>query len=237
MLKWLNAAQRGETVPGLSGEALQRLQEYMDSWRQCAPNAMLWRDRFPAFWKAIDRSLAKTQLRLYAAPDGCIAAWDMRPGAMQTDMWRVDKLFADFLAGFHSKIALCQRRECGAYFEVSPKRNTYCSDRCGKMATSRVAKSAARHNERHRRMLRVLDFLRKLRESDPTADLLSDASYWKDQAIRSRSLKGMLTDRWLNEAILQRLPTPDGFAGCARCEEIRLEIHKVLKDKKEAVRQ
>lgn len=238
LLMWLNAERNAIQVPGVSRPALERLRAYVQSWTECAPNAILWRERFPAHWQAICRSLSKTQLILYPAVDGCIGAWDLRPGVSSSrsaDLWRADKLFADFLTDFHNRIAVCQRAGCGLYFEVNPKKRSYCSERCGRMATSRLAKSAKRHNDRHGRMIRVLDFLRKLSMSKHRDFLATDGSdetpAWAGQAIRS--VKGV-TARWLNEAILERLPTPENFAGCARCREIRAQIQKVLEQKREA---
>jgi len=227
ILAWLNAARDGTPVQGVGPEALQRLLDYVESWNDCAPNGLLWRGRYPAFWKAIQRSLAKTQLIIYPAVDGWIAAWDVRPGvsaSKSADLFRVDKLFADFLVG-HARVAQCQREGCGQYFEATQRKTTYCTERCGKMATSQAAKSDARHLERHRRMRSVLEFLRKLRQSEPDADLTDDESYWKDQVTRNVK---RVTDRWLNEAVLERLKSPESFTNCERCREIRGQILKAL---------
>jgi hypothetical protein len=236
-IRWLNAARNGESVPDVEKRALRRLLTHMQSWRECTPNAFLWQQRFPEHWRAIQRSLAKTQLIIVPMQDGWLEAWDWHHGISESkfvDLWRADKLFADFLASFQDRVAVCKRDECGAYFERTPKRTDYCSERCGKTATSRDAKSVARHNERHRKMLRVLEFTRKLRGREPDLDFLNDEeseSVWRDQALRN--VKGM-TNRWLNEAILQRLDAPESFASCERCGEIRGQILDVLKRKARA---
>lgn len=235
MLTWLNASREEKPAVGVSLEAAQRLHAYMDSWKQCAPNAILWRDRFPDQWLAICRALSKTQLILYPAVDGCIAAWDVRPGVASSKsfgLWQADKLFADFLVYFPDKIAACKREECGRYFERSPQKTDYCSDRCGKTATSKVAKRAARHKKRHRRMLMVLTALRELSRSKFKEFLVGDETQerpaWTDYVVREVS---GVTDRWLSEAILGRLETPEAFAICERCAEIRGQIHSVLEGK------
>jgi len=230
LVAWLNAAREGKPVPGMSQAALQQLRDYVESWRECAPNGILWRDRFPAYWRGVCRSLAHTHLILYPAVDGFIPAWDAGPRVSRSDIWRVDKLFADFLAFFNDKVVACQREGCGKYFERKGLKTTYCSERCGKTATSRTAKSEARRNKRHRRMVLVLKCIRELSEGKDRGFLVSDESderpAWADHVIRK--VKGV-TDRWLNEAILGRLKTPGSCANCDRCREIRAQIHKVLK--------
>jgi hypothetical protein len=235
MLRYLNAAKRGEAVPGMSSRALDRLAAYFDSWMECAPNAMAWRGRFPEHWQAIGEALDSTKLALYAAVDGVIPAWDTRPGvtvSKNADLWRADKLFADFLAFFNDSISICKREACGSYFERTAQRTTYCSERCANTATSLVAKRAARHIKRHAKLARVLSRLQRLRKGNP--DEWTGGEYdefWKNDL--QRHVKGV-TVRWLNEAVLQRhSSSSEQFASCPECRSLRERIMTVIETKEE----
>jgi hypothetical protein len=224
MLRYLNAAKDGKSLPDLSSRALERLHRYAESWFECAPNAIDWRNRYPGHWQTIGKSLERTHLTLVAGADGCIGAWDLNPRVLESknaDLWRADKLFADFLVESHQKrISVC--KGCGHYFERTPKRTAYCTTACGTDSTSKAAKSEKRHNNRHRKLACTLKEVQKLRKRESAAALLLDG-YWKEEVIEST--RGTISMRWLNEATDPARQTADNpFAACDRCAAYRKQI-------------
>ena len=205
-------------------KALLRLKSYADSWLECSPNAQLWQERYPNYWRDIGKTLKRSFLiQLPTQKEGMALTWDNRPASTYQDAARrhIDKLFADFQHESYDKLGIC--KSCGRYFERTSKRTDYCSMACGHANTSRAAQRNRTHLKCHRRLADLRRRIQALRTEHTPEDLFAD-NYWKE-AVRNdtcRANKRRSRD-WLSHiTIAQDHVASSGCReNCEACEKAK----------------
>ncbi len=211
----------------------RRLRDYADSWLECAPNAMDWRNRYTHHWKTLLAALEHTHLTLVATPQGCYFASDRTRdlgSAEAIELWRADKLFADFLTESQDRLGIC--KGCGRYFAKTAKRTEYHDELCARKTTARQANDRSHHAKRHQKFGRMITIVRNLLSEGNTKTDLRSEDFWKEQVMKRGKRTGFSV-RWINETVDDSRQDP-AWKACAECAAYRSEIQKLVGVKEKA---